>query len=339
MIKKNISEIILFLLLILVVSISCKDKKLYPDLDHIQIDLKVVPFYQEINKVDTQNVLSSIQLLQDKYGQFLKAYNQKIINLGKVEDKDYSQRLTSFINYEANKDIIKKAKEVFPNHDVFTRELEKGFKYYKYYFPEARIPDVYLMISGFSQSIAVDNDWVGLSIEKYLGSDCEFYEWLNIAKYLRKGMTKEKMAPDVLRAIALTNYRYDDQVDDVINHMVYKGKIRYFMHRMFPELQDTLLFDYSATQMEWCNTNEANMWASMVEWKHVFSNDRMLIRKYTEDAPFTANFGNNSAPRGGEFLGYKIVEAYMNKNDQMSLKELMEEPDGRKILAGSNYRP
>lgn len=339
MFKRNTLEIVLVLLLISVVSISCKDKKLYPDVDHIQIDLKVVPFYLEINKVDTLNVISSIQLLQEKYGKFLQAYNQKIIRLGKVEDQDYPQRLNSFINYQANKDIIQKAKEVFPNHNAFIHDLERGFKYYKYYFPDAKIPDIYLMISGFSQSIAVDNDWVGVSIEKYLGSDCEFYEWLNIAKYLRKGMTKEKMAPDVLRAMALTNYHYNDQVDDLINHMVYKGKIRYFIHRMFPELQDTLLFDYSAAQMDWCTTNEANMWASMVEWKHVFSNDRMLIRKYTEDAPFTANFGNNSAPRGGEFLGYKIVEAYMNKNDQVTLKELMEESDGRKILAASNYRP
>ena len=195
------------------------------------------------------------------------------------------------------------------------------------------------MISGFSQSIAVDSAWIGVSVEKYLGEDCEFYEWLGISKYLRKGMTKEKMAPDVLRAMALTNFGYDETKDDVINHMIFNGKVRYFVEHMFPDLQDTLLFDYSAYQMKWCKNHEADMWASIVEWKHLFSNDRMLIQKYTGDAPFTANFGANSAPRAGEYLGYKIVKSYMEKNEEVTLKALMEDRDGRKILAASHYRP
>ena len=318
---------------------SCVNKSLHPDVSDVQVNFKVVPFYQELNQLDSLDVRASITPLRQKYPQFLEAYNKQIIKIGGFERADYPQRLMSFVNYDANQDIIKKSKEVFPSFEEFQQELESGFKHYKYYFPKAHVPDVFLMVSGFSQSIAVDSAWVGLSIEKYLGTDCEFYEWLGIAKYLRKGMTKEKMAPDVLRAMALTNYDYDRQKDDVINHMVYKGKIKYFVQHMFPDIADTLLFDYSAYQMKWCLDNEENMWASLVEWKHLFSNDRMLIQKYTGDAPFTANFGDNSAPRGGEFLGYKIVEAYMKNNDEVTLRDLMLEEDGRKILAASHYRP
>ncbi len=324
---------------IVLIFTSCVNQSLHPDLSDVHVDFEVIPFYQDLNQLDTLNVRSAIAPLRQKYPKFLEAYNKKIIKIGGYERDDYPKRLMSFVNYDANKDIVKKSSEVFPSYEGFKQDLENGFKHYKYYFPKAHIPDVYLMISGFSQSIAVDSAWVGVSIEKYLGVDCKFYEWLGIAKYLRKGMTKEKMAPDILRAMALTNYDYDRQKDDVINHMVYTGKIKYFVQHMFPDIADTLLFDYSAYQMKWCKDNEENMWASLVEWKHLFSNDRMLIQKYTGDAPFTANFGENSAPRGGEFLGYKIVQAYMENNDNVALKDLMLEKDGRKILAASHYRP
>ena len=326
-------------LILVLVMISCKDRRMHPNVEDVQVNLNVVPVYQDIHNMDTMKIESEIQPVLSKYPEFMNAYSHRIVRLGDPEAPDYLDRLYGFVTYQANKDIYAKSKEVFPDFKDFEDELLQGFKHYKHYMPDANIPDIYLMISGFSQSIAVDSAWLGLSIEKYLGQDCEFYAWLDIPKYLRKGMTKEKMAPDVLRAIALTNYTYNNKVDDLINNMVYKGKIRYFVHRMFPDIQDTLLFDYTAQQMLWCNNHEADMWSSLVEWKHLFKEDRMLIQKYTGDAPFTSNFGNNSAPRAGEFIGYKIVEAYMKKNKTMTLKALMEEQDGRKILAASNYRP
>ncbi|TLX75302.1 gliding motility protein GldB [Labilibacter sediminis] len=331
--------IALFFVLLCVLSTSCKDKQLHPDVSSIEVELNVIPFYQEFGAIDTLNVETDIQPIIEKYPQFMQAYSRQIVKLGSTDNPEYYKRTYDFLTYDANKDIFKKAGDIFSDHQQFSSDLEEGFKHYKYYFKDVNVPDVYLMVSGFSQSIAVDSAWVGVSIEKYLGEDCEFYEWLNIPKYLRKGMTKEKMASDVIRAMALTNYTYDTGVNDLINNMVYKGKVRYFVHRMFPDLQDSLLFDYSAEQIHWCQKNEDNMWASMVEWKHIFSNDRMLIQKYTGDAPFTANFGNNSAPRAGEYIGYKIVESYMKNNEEITLKDLMEEQDGRKILAASRYRP
>ncbi|MGQ1784337.1 MULTISPECIES: gliding motility lipoprotein GldB [unclassified Saccharicrinis] len=331
--------VLLFCIVLGVTFFSCKDKNMYPDVSDIGIDINVIPIYQDIHGMDTMKVGEEIAPVIAKYPEFMTAYSYKIAKLGNPEAQEYADRLYGFVTYPANKDIYRKSKEIFPDFNDFQKQLEKGFKYYKYYFPEMPVPDVYLMISGFSQSIAVDSAWVGVSIEKYLGQDCEFYAWLGIPKYLRKGMVKEKMAPDVLRAIAMTNYSNAREVDDLINNMVYQGKVRYFVHRMFPDIQDTLLFDYSKEQMHWCNNHESDMWASLVEWKHLFKEDRMLIQKYTGDAPFTSNFGNNSAPRAGEFLGYKIIASYMNKNKTVSLKDLMEETDGRKILAASNYRP
>ncbi len=318
---------------------ACINKKIHPNVDNVEVNYKVVDFYNQLNLLDTLNLKSAVAPLYQEYPEFMNKYAQRIIHVGDTSGVDFVPRLDAFINYGPNKDIIDTAKIIFGDFSDFKTELKQGFKHYKYYFPDFKVPDVYLMVSGFSNSIAVDSSWIGVSIEKYLGSDCKFYDYLQIQKYLRKGMIKEKMASDVIRAIAMTDYGMKVKHDDVINHMIYNGKIRYFVHRMFPDMNDTLLFDYSDYQMRWCKDNEEKMWSSMVEWKHVFSDDRMLIQKYTGESPFTAPFGNNSAPRAGEFLGYKIIEAYMDKHEEITLDSLMKEQDGRKILAGADYRP
>lgn len=318
---------------------SCNSGEKTPDVSNVDVDFDVIEFYDELNNIDSTHLESSLQALVSKYPIFMEAYSYKIVKIGDPQGDDYADRMLGFINYDANKDIIDSSRLVFPNFDEFTASLTSAFKFHKYYFPSQQIPDVYLMVSGFSQSIAVDEDWIGISVEKYLGADCLFYEWLEIPKYLRAGMIKEKMAPDVLRAMALTNYPEHNVNDDVVSSMIYQGKIKYFVKKMFPDLKEQLLFDYSDHQLKWAQKTEADTWASIVEWKHLFSDERMTVQKYTGDAPFSAYFGNESAPRIGEYLGYQIVRSYMKNNPDVTLKDLMENNDGRKILAASKYRP
>ncbi|WP_282035676.1 gliding motility protein GldB [Saccharicrinis aurantiacus] len=338
MLLNKISSKYLLLALIMMVLLSCNSDNT-PDVSNINADVNIIEFYKEFDAMDSSNVESSLATLNEKYPVFMDAYCQRIVKSGPLDGADYGKRVLAFVDYDANKDIIDSAQHVFVDHKDFSAQLSQAFKYYKYYFPENEVPDIYLMVSGFSQSIAVDMDWVGVSIEKYLGADCIFYEWLEIPKYLRVGMIKEKMAPDVLRAMGLTLYPERNVNDDVISNMIYQGKIKYFVKKMFPKLENTLLFDYSKDQLRWAEKTEKDTWAAIVEWKHLFNDERMTIQKYTGDAPFSAHFGNDSAPRIGEYLGYQIIQSYMKNNPDVSLKELMENNDGRKILAASKYRP
>ncbi len=333
--KIHIVSISIFLFLIT----ACTDKDFVPDVSQITVEVDVVPIYKELSAIDSLQKEEELQKLVNKYPEFMTAYSYKIAKVGSPNKELYAQRMWDFITYDANVDIIDTAAILFPDFDFFKTDLTKGFQFYKYYYPKATIPQIYLMVSGFTQSIAVDSTWVGVSIEKYLGSNCIFYEWLQIPKYLRKGMTKEKMVPDVFRALAMTQYPESSANDDVVNSMIYNGKVKYFVKKMCPEVQDSLLFDYSKDQLKWAKRNEEDAWAAIVEWKHLFSDDRMTIQKYTGDAPYTAYFNNESAPRMGEYLGYEIVRAYMKNNPEVSLDALMRNNDGRKILAASKYRP
>jgi hypothetical protein len=57
------------------------------------------------------------------------------------------------------------------------------------------------------------------------------------------------------------------------------------------------------------------------------------------DGPFTTLFANNSAPRAGAFLGWKIVNRFMEKNPDVSIQELMKNNDYQGILNAASYKP
>jgi hypothetical protein len=263
-----------------------------------------------------------------------------VIGSGSVYDDSFSENMAQFLSYEANQDVVDTCKKVFNNLNKLENEIKSAFQYYKYYFPNNITPDVYLHISGFNQAIVIDSTWVSVSVENYLGQDCVFYEWLEIYQYLRKRMIPQKVVPDIMKAIAMTEFVYNDSIDDLLSRMVYNGMIIYFVKKTNPYLKDEYLFDYTREELKWCQQYEKMMWAFLVEHKHLYSNDRVkIIQKYVNDAPFTYHFGQNSPGRTGIYLGYKIILSYLKKNPETTLAQLMEKRDYHKFFISSGYRP
>jgi hypothetical protein len=277
--------------------------------------------------------------LKSKYGHYLDIYSMRVIRVGSPSDPGYAENLKSFLVYKPNIDVYKKCKSVFSDLSPLNNEITEAFRYYHYYFPDKKLPDVYLHISGFNQSMIADSGLVSVSIDKYLGAKSDFYEWLAFPVYLRRKMTPEKIVPDLMRAMTYIDFPYNDSIDDVANNIIYQGKALWMVKKVMPELNDTLLFDYSKKELEWCQNHESEMWTTMVENKHVFNNERLMIQKYIGDAPFTYYFGQDSPGRTGTYLGYQIVDAYMSSHPETSISNLMNTVSAHTIVAQSGYRP
>ena len=108
-----------------------------------------------------------------------------------------------------------------------------------------------------------------------------------------------------------------------------------------PEVADTLKIGYTTGQLQWCEKNEGGIWAYFLENELLFNSDYIKIQKYLAEAPFTPGIGDNSdsAPKLGVWLGWQIVRAYMEKNSNVTLQQLLEETDAQKILTGARYKP
>jgi hypothetical protein len=99
-----------------------------------------------------------------------------------------------------------------------------------------------------------------------------------------------------------------------------------------------LILGYTSPQLEGCKKNERLIWQYFVKNGLVFNNDPSLIKNYVGDSPNTPEFGEGAPGNISLFVGWQIVKQFIEKNEALSLTELMAmEP--RKIFEESKYRP
>ena len=336
MIKNKL--ILIAVIALLITSCTKRDSRKI-NVSEIDVNIEIKRLDKDIFEIDLGSVPQAVSDLINKYGEFFELYNVRVINLGNPYSNTYPEILTGFVtDYTMNK-VYKKTMEVFPELNTFESELEDAFSRYKYYFPEKNIPAIYTYIGGFNQSIVVSDSILGIGIDKYLGSDCVFYDQLGIANYLQYNMIPEMISLDAVKAWTLTEFPYNDSVDNAVNNIIYHGKIQYFLDVMFPKTADSLKCGFSGEEIRWCINNEKQMWDYLIDQKILFSTDYMLINKLVNSAPFTSGFPNESPGRATVWLGWNIVDAYMKRQADVSIKNLMLENDYQKILTESHYKP
>jgi len=331
---------LIFSIIILVV--SCKSKtKFDVDVSDINPEIKVKHFEKDLFKFKIEKADYYVNFYRQEYGEFFKLFNYRITEIGSSEDKTYPENLDMFVRYWKTEGIPEIIDSVFVNFEnEQIPDIKEAFKHYIYYFPENTVPEVYTFFSSFGYSVVTVDNIVGLALDKYLGNKYGYlYDRVGWSKYQKRRMIKEMIPVDIMRALAVADFPYNEEDgDNLLKKMIYEGKIQYYLNCMLPDVADTLKWRYTKRQLAWAEKYENKIWSYIAEQKLLFSADSKEIRKMTGDGPYTSVFTDVSAPRAGSFIGYKIVEKYMN-NNTVSLKDLMEENDERKILAGAKYNP
>jgi len=326
--------------ILLVLLSGCSEKNKFDvDIEDLDVKIEVKRLDKELFELDPGKLDEQIPDLIKEYGEFLELYSRNVINIGSPYSKAYPDYLAGFITDYTMYQVHEKIMERIPDVDFIEHDLTQAFKYYKYYFPERLVPAVYTFQGGFNQSIVIGDSILAIGTDKYLGTDVEFYDRLGISKYLQRNMVPQKIPADAMRAWAMTEFVYNDSIDNLVNNMIYHGKIHYFLDAMFPFTEDSLKFGFTSNQLKWCQKNEKPMWDNLVEQKILFSTDYMTINNYINPAPFTTGFPRQSPGRAVVWLGWKIVHRYMERHPEISLKELMLDDDYQKILAESRYEP
>ena len=318
---------------------ACRQNPLKVDVSGINVSVKIKRLDQDLFRVTPLNEDSMLPMIKKEYGDFFKLYNYRMIRLGNPDDIQYPNYLQTFLTDP----MIQKAKaavdSVFPDVTRLEEQLIGAFKHYKYYFPDKEVPEVYTCISGFNQSVVMAQHILGISLDNYLGSENSFYKELALPDYRRRNMRTEMIAPDAMRGWAMSEYPEKLDGNQLIDHMIYQGKLMYFLDAMFPTMEDSVKIGYESKKLEWCEKNEGAMWTYIVGHKLLFSTERLEVLHYVNPAPYTSSFTSDSPGRTGVWLGWQIVRKYMKKNKEVSLSALMEDTNYNEILNRSGYNP
>ena len=318
---------------------GCRQHPYRTDIEGIKLDLEIHRFEVELFSLDLDSIPEAIPRLESRYGDFFDIFNYRIINIGGADQPAYPDYLKSFLTDYLNNEVYRVTMSVFPDLADLEDKLSDAFRRYQYHFPEMPVPLVYSFISRFNQSIVTSDGLLAVGLDNYLGRDTEFYRRLARPQYQINNMHPGKIPSDCMLGWGITEFEYNDSVNNVLSNMIYHGRNAYFAKWMLPEEPDSLIMGFTAGQMQFCRNNEARMWEYLVEEKILFETDRMTIQKFTGSGPFTSDFTRESPARAAVWIGWRIVEDYMRYNSMLTLRELMNEQDYMKVLTRSRYNP
>lgn len=335
---KNIS-LICFISLIVIISIgySCEKKPQTPNVKHISNEVIIKRFDVELfNLTSSKWGWNELVQLRNKYGDFYDLYMEKIANLTRADDSAGINYIRDFLTDPDMQSIYQETQKKFGDFSFQENKLHKAVQYYRYYFPEHYVPQVITYFFGFNYAVVATDSAVCIALDQYLGKDFKYYN--HLPDYIRARKVPAYLVADLMRGWAITEFEGGNPRVDLLDEMIFQGKIMYFLEHILPFEHDTVLMGYTQKQLTFCKENEWNIWSYFIENKLLYSKNYNDISKYTGEAPFSAGMPRETPGRTGIWTGWQIVKAFA-KNNKATLQQIMNEHDYKKILNKSNYKP
>ena len=300
--------------------------------------INIYRFEQSLFATNESKIDKDILEWKKRLGPFFESFNYEILRTNSKQE-NYKQELLQFVSHpdmrEAFDTLIKK----YPNVDFLETELAEAFDRYNQHFPKKISPKVITYFSGFNFGVVTNDTILAIGLDYFLGKDCSFYKRLNSPEYMRFKNQNKFILPFCFEAIANNEFSDFDNGNDFLSQMIYKGKIMYFLDVILPQFPNADKLRFSQNQLNWCKENEGNIWAYFIDNEILYSTDIKKFNSYINYAPFAKGMPKESPGRIAYWMGWNIVEAYMNNNKNITVEQLMENTNPQEILRQSGYKP
>ncbi len=333
-----LKNILLFLCVCLLISCQPSKNKAFKQLNHDafknqnKITIQIARYEKALFGLDPNDPAKGLKSIQKEFFIFLNSNLNDPVNILQIKN---------FINDPMLIRINKETQEKFPDLTFIEKQLSDAFSNFHHYFPDKKIPKVYSYINFLNdkQPIIYSDSVLIIELDMYLGKNSSFYPMANIPAYVTNRCSKEYMVADCMKEIGRTMSVNNSNDLTFLNQIIATGKILFFLDAMLPETPDSIKIGYTPKQIEWCMKNEENIWKFFIDQKLLYQTEPSVISKFLNDAPFTPGLSHESPGRMGCWIGWQIVRDFMQKNEQITIAELLKETDAQKILKLSRYKP
>lgn len=314
---------LIVIFLILCSFTACKkDIKIDKDITKVKIDFTVERFDQ----IFAESSPSELPALKQTY---------PFLFSSKFSDSLWIEKMTDTLQIQLSNEVNKS----FRDFDKTKSEIILLFQHLKFYFPEFKTPRVITVISNvdYRNKVVVTDSIVLIALDNYMGRDHEFYQ--SIPQYLVNNFNKDQITPDLASEYA-KKYAYQPQKRTLLDEMIYSGKQLYFKDVVLPLKSDSEKMGYTNEQLDWAITNEGEIWSYFIENEILFDTDSELLSRFINPAPFSKfylNLDKESPGRIGQYMGWQIVKAYMEHNDESLSNMLIK--GANEIYEQSKFKP
>lgn len=322
-----------------VLCLSCNSGQKTPDISAIEVPLTTVRYEQSFFAIDTLRLDVSLQKLAGQEPLFTQDFLYNILaTTPSTAAKDVPEFLSAY------QSMFKQTSTQFASIKTEEAAIKQGLKYVKYYFPDYKLPTKLITfigpINSFGNIITIDALAIGLQM--YLGKNDPIYvseEGQSLyPTYVSRRFDPSYMATNCMKNILDDMFPLQDAGAPLCEQMVEAGKRLYFLKQVQPNLPDSIVTGYTAAQLEGCYKSEKDIWSFFVQNNLLYQKDPSLIGDYMMDGPNTAVFGDASPGFIGQFVGYRIVESWLQKNKALTLDKVMRTP-AKIIFEQAKYKP
>lgn len=315
---------------------SCREKetsyKAKLDIKPQPYDLEFDRYEEVLFNLDTADFQNELKQIQEDYRVFLS---------GDLDNLEEVQYLRDFAVNPFSIALYHKVKVAFPDLREVEPLVEDVLAHFHYYYPDMELPKkAYTCVTGINfdePPVQIIDGKLVISLDWYLGGD-EIYDQIGMPRYLSLRRHLATLAKDVAEVLYM-DYLYEDRKQgQVIDEMVYIGKLDFFIEALCPMMPDSVLLGYSSKQWQWAVDNEGQVWADIVGNQLLYDPRPETYRMLLWEGPCTQAYGQESPSRLGEFYGLNIIRSYFS-NNEISIQDLLKEKDLQGVFQKSKYKP
>lgn len=302
------------------------------------VDLTIIRFENELCSVDITND-RALESLTRNYPIFTETFFNQVIfpkNTASIPLEDLVQ---NYCTSPAIEHLMDTVRILYPNLTELEATLGLGLGYLRHYFPELPTPRVFSYVSEFGIGVfTVDTHVLGIGLDFFLGNTYPYYDPAVFPIYMQATMTPEYISASSFKALAETIVAPITKAN-FLDYMIRNGKILYLISRLLPEEPMYRIHLYLPEQMEWVRQNEFNIWSYLLDQGLFYESDPRKFKKFIDPAPRTPGLPEIAPGRVANWIGYRIIESYMNQNPGVSMEALAANTDFQAIMDDSKYKP
>ena len=324
---------------------GCKEESRYFPKDLQPAEMSIARFDSALLSLDIEKepAEETIIRLYDEFPDFMQVYCEQILGIDAEDTAFLVEALPKYLSDTIYGFVAtnEKVKQTFGDINDIKKEMGMAFARLRYLYPEMEMPEITFFVSGFNASLFFWGEMpmrMAVGVDMYLGTDWEYYNRV-VWNYQKQTMRKECIPGDVVSAYLFRTIPFTSEKSRLLENMIYRGKVMYLLSLLLPDEPRYEIMGYTKEQWNWAEKNEKAVWQMMVEKRDIWKTESPVLTSYLNDGPFTTEISQEAPPRLGTYIGWKIAESYMKKNESVSMQELMAEGDAQKILEESWYKP
>lgn len=302
---------------------ACDSNPLDVQLSDEKVNIEYVNADKALHNASIEGVETKLKSLTEQLGDlFLFELSNDI--QARIYDTSY-QAVYKFYNSRYIHDLETAKTKLYPKLPESQDKIDEAFNYLRYHFGDSISPNTIFYVNMLFGPITCSNNKIAVGLENYISPEdsvvksipgSELYQWQ------RDRMNYDFLERDILLAW-IQMHLFDEINGKLAEQIIQAGKVLYILNAAFPNASEAYILRYSKNDYDWALDNERMVWDYLVKQQLLFERDMKTRANFLNAGPKTVGLPDESPDRLGQFLGYRIVKKFMNRNKSLTLPELL----------------